>query len=117
MLRINVARSPVQRATISPRQRVAMLVVAGLASMLDCLMPGGSAIAQPDVYRTHCASSHAAAVMLIEEQIVRGAVPEPVLTERAFAVLSARNACMNGQLSRALNLYETILSEARNAPK
>jgi hypothetical protein len=98
---------------VGTRPLVAMLVVAGLASMLDCLMSSDSAVAQPGAYRVHCASKHAAAVMLIEEQIVRGSVPEPILTERAFAVLSARNACMNGQLSRALNLYESVLSEVQ----
>ena len=111
MLQLDEERSPVELATSSLWQSAATLV----AATLVLLSQSSNAVSQPDVYRTHCASKHAAAVMLIEEQHLLGLVPEPILAEQAFVVISARNACMNGQLPRALSLYESVLLEVQKA--
>jgi hypothetical protein len=61
--------------------------------------------------------AHAAAVAWIDQQANEPGASELVLTERALVALRARNACMHGQIARALELYDIILSAGRNAQK
>ena len=118
MLRPNAQITSEDRATIA-RWRLAAsgVVLSAFACFLVVGTLADPAEAQANAYQTHCAARHSAAVAWIEQQASAPGASELVLAERALVALRARNACLHGQVARALELYETILSDARNAQK
>ena len=118
MLLPNIQLTSEDRAAIARWRLVAFAV---FLSAFVCLLVAGRfadpASAQADVYRTHCAPRHAAAVAWIDQQANEPGASELVLAERALVALRARNACMHGQVTHALELYDIILSAGRNARK
>ena len=118
MLRPDVQLMSEDHATIARWRLVACGVA--LSAFAGLLVAGrffGPAIAQSNVYQTHCAARHSAAVAWIDQLASKPSASELILAERALVALRARNACMHGQIARALDLYETISSDARNAQR
>jgi hypothetical protein len=118
MLRPNIQLTSDDCATIARwRLLVFAVVLSTFAGLLVAGRLADPAVAQANVYQTHCAARHAAAVAWIEQQASEPLASELVLAERALVALRARNACLHGQVARALQLYEIVLSDARNAER
>jgi hypothetical protein len=118
MLRPDIQFTSEDRATIARWRLVACgIVLTAFAGLLVAGKLSGSATAKANLHQTQCAARHAAAVAWIDQRASQPSASELVLAERALVALRARNACMHGQIARALELYDTILSDARNAQR
>jgi hypothetical protein len=118
MLRPDIQIMSEDHATTAPWRLLACgIVLSAFAGLLVAGRLSGPAMAQASVYQTHCAARHSAAIAWIDQLASEPSASELILAERALVALRARNACMHGQITRALDLYETILSDARNAQK
>jgi len=87
--------------------RMAGFIACGLLAI--AIAPHRPARAESRALNGQCARADVAAVAWIDAQVQRRSMPPPLLAEAALRVLQARNACMHGRVSGALEAYQEAL--------